>query len=159
MNIRDRLLRKSKKSNDNSYRDLYREFRNRASTELRESKASYFYSYFQKNSNNMKKLWSGIKSVISIRRTSSLNTISKIKDSNGEITSDQSAIANIFNKYFTNIAHDNAKKIPRSNKSLVDLMGDKITNPLFIAPIVLTEISDIISRSKFGKSLGPKVFQ
>ena len=52
MNIRDRLLRKSKKSNDNSYKDLYREFRNRVSTELREGKASYFYTYFQNNSNS-----------------------------------------------------------------------------------------------------------
>ena len=53
--------------------DLYKKFRNRVTESLRESKASYFYNYFQKN--NMKQLWSGIKSVISIRKSSNINVI------------------------------------------------------------------------------------
>ena len=78
--------------------DLCKKFRNRVSESLRENKASYFYGYFHKNSNNMKQLWSGIKSVISIRKSSNVNVISKLKDQNGNITSDPAVIANIFNK-------------------------------------------------------------
>ena len=77
-----------------------------------------------------------------------------LKDSNGNITSDPVVIANIFNKFFVDVSHDISKNIPRSNKSPVDFMGDKIGNSFFTAPSVLFEISDIISALKSGKSLG-----
>ena len=47
------------------------------------------------------------------------------------------------------------KTIPRTNKSPVDFMGDRIGNSFFIAPSVPLEISEIISLLKAGKSLGP----
>ena len=155
MRIRDRILKKLKKNNNPALTSLYKKFRNRVSVSLNESKASYFYDYFQKNSNNMKQLWSGIKSVIDVRRSSNINVISKLKDSSGNTTSDPLVIANIFNKFFVNVSHDITKNIPRSNKSPVDFMGDKIGNSFFTAPSVPFEISDIISALKSGKSLGP----
>ena len=123
MRIRDRILRKLKKNNNQSLIDLYKQFRNRVSVSLNESKACYFYNYFQENSNNMNKLWSGIKSVINIRKSSNLNVINKLKDSNGNTTSDPAVIANIFNKFFVNVSQDITKNIPRSKKSPVDSMG------------------------------------
>ena len=135
--------------------DLYKQFRNRVSESLRESKASYFYDYFQKNSNNMKQLWSGIKSVISIRKSSNVNVISKLKDKNGNITSDPAVIANIFNKYFVNVSHDITKNLPISNKSPLNFMADRNGNSFFTVPSTPYEISDIISTLKSGNSLGP----
>ena len=58
--------------------------------------------------------------------------------------SDPMAFANMFKKFFANVSHDIAKNIPRSNKSPVDVMGDKIRNSFFTAPSVPFEISDII---------------
>ena len=80
MRIRDKILIKLKRNDDQSVLDLYKKFRNRVTESLRESKASYFYNYFKKNSNNMKQLWSGLKSVISIRQLSNINVINKLKD-------------------------------------------------------------------------------
>ena len=100
MCIRDHLFRKVKRNNDTSLIDLYKKFRNRVSKCLKECKASYFYNYFQRNSNNMKQLWSGIKSVIVTRKSSNADIISRIKDTNGIVTSDPTVIASIFNKYF-----------------------------------------------------------
>ena len=54
MHIRDRLLGKFRKNNDESLKDLNKKFRNRVSDSLRESKARYFYNYFLRNSYNMK---------------------------------------------------------------------------------------------------------
>ena len=132
-----------------------KKFRNRVSDSLRESKASYFYNHFQRNSNNMKQLWSGIKSVITIRKSNNMNVISKLKDSNGNLKSDPVVIANIFNKFFVNVSHNITKNIPRPKKSPVDFMGDRIGSSFFIAPSVPLEISEIISLLKTGKSLGP----
>ena len=155
MRIRDQFLKRLQNSNDPSLRDLYKKFRNRVANSLKVSKTSYSYDYFQKNSNNMKQLWSGIKSVIDVRKSSNINVISKLKDSNGNTTSDPAVIANIFNKFFVNVSHDIAKNIPRSNKSPLSFMGGRVGNSLFTAPTVPTEISDIISLLKSGKSLGP----
>ena len=52
--------------------------------------------------------------------------INKLKDSNGIIKSDPAVIANIFDKYFVTVACDITKNIPRSNKSPIDLMGDRV---------------------------------
>ena len=64
-------------------------------------------------------------------------------------------IAGIFNKFFVNVSHDITKNIPRSYKSPVDFMGDRVGNSFFTAPSVPFEIADIISALKSGKSLGP----
>ena len=81
--------------------------------------------------------------------------INKLKDSHGNITSDQVVIASIFNKFFVNVSHDITKNIPRSNKSPVDFMYDRLGNSFFTTPSVPFEVSDIISALKSGKSLGP----
>lgn len=109
--FRDRLLRNLAKNDDQSLKDLYKKFRNRVSESPRESKASYFHNYFHRNSNNMKQLWSGIKSVINIRQSSSVNVISKLKDSNGKVASDPVVISNVFNKFFVNVSHNITKNI------------------------------------------------
>ena len=57
MRIRDNLLGKIRKDNNQSLADLYKKFRNQLSESLREGKASYFYNYFQRNNNNMKQYW------------------------------------------------------------------------------------------------------
>ena len=85
---------------------------------MKVSKASYFYDYFQKNSNNMKQLWSGIKSGIDVRKSSNINGISKLKESNGNTTSDPAVIANIFNKFFVTVSHD----ITRISQGLISLL-------------------------------------
>ena len=103
----------------------------------------------------MKPLWSGIKSVVSIKKSSNMNVINRLKDSNGNITSDPAVIASIFNKFFVNVSHDITKNIPRSQKSPVDFMGDRVGNSFLTAPSISLEISDIISALKSGKSLGP----
>ena len=89
----------------------------------------------------MKQLWSGIKSVLSIKKSSNLNVINKLKDSNGNITSDPAVIASIFNKFFVNVSHDITKNIPRCHKSHVDFMGDTVGNSFFAASLVPFEIS------------------
>ena len=76
----------------------------------------------------MKQMWSGIKSVISIKKSSSANVINKPKDSNGNITSDPIVIAATFNKFFVNVAHSVTTHNPRPNKSPVEFMGDRVRN-------------------------------
>ena len=57
----------------------------------------------------MKQLWSGIKSIINIRKSRNVNMLNKLKDFIGNITSDPMVMANIFNKFFVNVSHNITK--------------------------------------------------
>ena len=154
MRLRDSLLKKLRKKPDATKSLLYKKFRNRVPIELKKSKASYFHNYFNENSNNMKLLWTGIKSVISIKN-SQVNVINKLKDKNGNMTTDPATMATIFNDFFVNVADGVTKKIPRSPKSPLDYLDNKNHNSFFITPTAPLEIVDIINVLKTGKSLGP----
>ena len=104
--IRDRLLRKWKHSKSESTFYVYKIFRNRVTNELKKSKKSYFQNYFIVNRNSMKKLWHGIKSIIS-NKNSSFSNISKIKDKNGNLISNPSKIQNVFNDFFCQCVKQN----------------------------------------------------
>ncbi len=152
--LRDKLLKKLRKKPDPVVNLAYKKFRNRIASELKESKKSYYQNYFNVNSNNMKLLWSGIKSIISIKK-SSTNLISKLKDSSGNPTTDSTTMANTFNKFFVNVADDVTKSIPRSPKSPLSYLENINDSTFFISPTAPYEISDIINLLKIGKSTGP----
>ena len=151
MRIRDRILQKMKKQPTPDNVKLYKKFRNRVSNELKESKAQYFHTYFSINSQNVKKLWSGIKSIISHKSFSS-SSINKIKDKDGNVTSDPSKMSNIFN---VNVADGITKTIPLTRKSPLDYLSGRMRNSLFLAPVTLIEVNDLISILNPSKSVGP----
>ena len=68
---------------------LYKKFGNHISTELKQSNSRYYYNYFSANCDNIEKVWSGIKTVISHKSNTS-STINKIEDKDGNVTSDSS---------------------------------------------------------------------
>ena len=123
---------------------LYKNVRNRVTNELKESKLKYFQNYFATYRQNMKQVWSGIKSIISHK---SYNTppISKIMDKNGEISSESTKISNIFNEYFVNVANSITENIPKSQKSVVDYLRNKNSTSIFLSPVTHKEIEDVIS--------------
>ena len=154
MRLRDKLLKRIRKRSDPATKHLYKQFRNRVVVELKESKSKYFHNYFNVNINNMKLLWTGIKSIISTKNTH-VNVINKLKDTNGNLITDSTAMANIFNNFFVNVADGVTKNIPRSPKSPLDYLGNKNPHSFFISPAAPYEISDIIDSFKTGKSIGP----
>ena len=83
MRLMDRLLKKIRKRSDATTKHLYMQFRNRVVIELKESKTKYFHNHFSVNSDNMKLLWTGIKSIISVKN-SHVSVINKLKDTNGD---------------------------------------------------------------------------
>ena len=45
-----------------------KKFRNRVVAEQRKSKIGYFQKYFETNKTNMKMLWSGIRSIVNMKK-------------------------------------------------------------------------------------------
>ena len=69
----------------------------------------------------MKKLWSGIKSIIS-NKDFTASSINKIKDENGKRTSDPVKVFNILNSFFVKVAYNITRKMPRTPKLPLDLL-------------------------------------
>ena len=65
--IRDNLFHQFKLTNSVNDLQAYKQFRNRIVNEIRESKENYYRQYFDERKRNMKMLWKGIKSIISIK--------------------------------------------------------------------------------------------
>ena len=68
------------------------------------SKKSYYEKYFTNNSNNLKKIWLGIKEITNIK-SKNYEVPTCIQVDNNMLI-DPQKICNSFNDYFTNIADD-----------------------------------------------------
>ena len=71
---------------------------------MKKSKQVYYYhKYFERNWNNIKSTWKGIKSLISLK-TVTFHVPTILSIDNGEIITNPYDIVNTFNNYFASIA-------------------------------------------------------
>ena len=84
---RDKYLKRFNKTHSLDMEYLYKKFRNKVVTEIRKSKNDYYADYFTKHKNNVKMLWSGIRSIVNSKSNlgSSISSLihngTKIEDS------------------------------------------------------------------------------
>ena len=84
-------------------------------------KQAYYGKYFERNWNNIKNAWKGIKSLISLKTVaSSVPTVLSF-DKRDTITNLYD-IANTFNNYFTSIAETTKRTITYSHKHFSDYL-------------------------------------
>ena len=77
----------------------YKTYRNSLSTLLKQSKKCYYNNYFRNNINNIKNIWKGIKSIISLN-TKESESPKIILNNKGEFLTNTNDIANQFNIFF-----------------------------------------------------------
>ena len=149
---RDRLKRKFKRrpTIENEY--LYKKFRNRVVNELKASRAAYHQRYFQSHKENMKRLWSGIRSIINIKQNYGFQVSPLMVE--GSQINDLQKIASAFNQYFANVPKQVDKKIPGTMKSPMDYLTNRIGNSFLLKPTNPSEIEAVILSFKNNKSVG-----
>ena len=149
----EKLLRKLNRKFTYDTEYLYKKFRNKVVSEIRSSKIDYYNHYFVEHQSNMKMLWTGIRSIINIK-SKQFHNISQLVQ-NSEIVQNSKEIANIFDNYFVNITGKIDSEIPRTRKSPLDYLGDKLEKSFFISPTNSGEVESIIAQLKNKKSAGP----
>ena len=102
----------------------------------------------------MKILWSGIRSIVNLKTKSQLSPISHLLET-GKQVDDPVKMANMFDNYFTNVGGNIDKSIPRTRKSPVDYLLNKIPNSVFLAPVTEGDIEIIIESLNQKKAIGP----
>ena len=91
-----------------AFHTKYKKYRNLLSTFMKKSKQAYYDKYFERNWNNIKNTWKGIKSLISLKSVaSSVPTVLSLD--NGDTITNPYDIANTFNNYFASIAETTKK--------------------------------------------------
>ena len=64
-------------------------------------------------------------------------------------------MSNIFNDFYVNVADGITKTIPLTRKSSLDYLSGRMRNSLFLAPVTLIEVNDLINILNPSKSAGP----
>ena len=75
---------------------------------MKKAKQDYYEKYFERNWNNIKNTWKGIKSLISLKTVAS-NVPTVLSLDNGDTITNPYDIANTFNNYFASIAETTKK--------------------------------------------------
>ena len=130
MKIRGRLSRKWRHSKSDSTFNVYKKFRKRVTNELKKDKEKFFQYYFMEK-NSMKKLWHGIKSIIS--KNSSFSSIDKITDKNGNLTSNPFEISSVFTVFFITVSHEITRSLPKTNESPIEYLHHRNPNSICLS--------------------------
>ena len=121
---------------------------------MKKSKQAYYDKYFERNWNNIKNTWKGIKSFISLKTVaSSVPTVLSLD--NGDTITNPYDIANTFNNYFASIAETTKKSIKYSHKHFSDYLSNESSVIIFLQPTDKEEIANIISSLNSNKASGP----
>ena len=132
---------------------LHKKFRNSVVKDVKASKSDYFKNYFLCKKNNMKKIWSGIRSIINISKVKA-DYIPSILES-GKTVDNPCAIANIFNNFFVNVGKNTDKNIPCGNCCPTSFLKGNFPDSMFLSPVSSVEVDSHISQMYNNKSIGP----
>ena len=98
---------------------------------MKKSKQVYHDKYFERNWNNIKNTWEGIKSLISLKTVAtSIPTVLSLD--NGDTISDPYDVANKFNNYFASIAKTKKQNIKYSHKHFSDHRSNESDSTIFL---------------------------
>ena len=121
---------------------------------MKKSKQAYNDKYFERNWNNIKNTWEGIKFLTSVKTVASSVPDILFLD-NGDTTTKPYDIANTFNNYFASIAEPMKKCIRYSHKHFSNYLSTKTSRTIFLQPTD-KEIANIISYLSSNEASGPK---
>ena len=150
---RDKYLNKFHKTHNLDTEYLYKKFRNKVVFEIRKSRNDYYNNYFSTHKHNMKKLWSGIRSIINVSSKSGYCISQLIQD--GKEIDDPTKMANIFNKFFVNVSQKVTSGIPRTRKCPLDYLKRRNDKSLFLSNATPEETEALINSLQEGKAVGP----
>ena len=141
ISIREKNFKKFIKTNNHTFYDNYKLYRNKINHLIRKSKSNYFKSYFERFRENSKKIWTGVNKILNKTFSTTQNIV---LNQNGKIISNQKNVADEFNNFFINVGQNLSKKIKKSTKNPLAYI-QKTTKSLFLSLITKDEVEKIIN--------------
>ena len=154
---RDKLLRKSIEAKDairkEALRTEYKTLRNRITYTISMSKKNHFHQFFAENCDNIRKTWTGIKSVINIRTITKNQPTSMLIDKN--LKTNPADIAEGFNAYFSSIAEKLLPKQTPGTKHFSEYLSERVNSNFIFESADPVEVICIIDSLDSKKGSGP----
>ena len=139
--IRDKMCKLSNKGRID--RDIYKQFRNTLTQQIRDSKANYFNFQFDRCKNDIKKTWQIINKTTKKQKTAKQTII--YENENKVNIKD---VPNKFIDYFSNIANELVSEIPPVEVKPESYLNKINYRSFFMSPIVSKEIESAINNLK-----------
>ncbi len=136
----------------NAHYTRYIKYRNSYNTLKRLVKQNYYNDLFSKYSQDSRKTWSVINTLIG--RNNDKTTISDSFKINNRTSTNHKEIANAFGYFFTNVGMEYAQAIPKSKHSEFHYMKNRNNNNIFLAPTDKYEVELTINQLKRKQSTG-----
>ena len=121
---------------------------------MKKSKRTYYDIYFERNWNNIKNTWKGIKSLISLKTVAS-HVPTVLSFDNCDTITNPYNTANTFNNYFASIAETTKKSIKYSHKHFSDYFSNENSSTILLRPTDKEEIRLQLGPEASNKASGP----
>ena len=158
MKRRDKLLRQYINAKNTTVKlalkSEYKLLRNQIVELTKMSKNNFYKKYFSTNNDNLKKVWTGIKSLINIKSKNNNIPSSILED--GEIITDQKKIANSFAKTYSSVAEKilNKRKY-NGDGNFKKYLPAPTPNSMRVDPVDAKEVCFTIATFNPNKACGP----
>lgn len=148
--VKNSLYRKYVKTKDIFWHARYKYYRNSIKVLIQKSKKFFYTRYFEMHVNNSKKIWKGVNEILHQRSRGSTSQI--FLDCNGQIITNQKLVANKFNDFYTNVAHDLVQKLGKPNSKYQDYLKNPNVHSMFLNETEPDEIEEIICNLDISKA-------
>lgn len=149
---RDKLAKILKRQPLNTALEIhYKNYRNKLTELIRETKKNFLKNMVDANNNNIKKVWENVNNITSDFKKDKQTNMT-IRKENGQLTQNNKEVATTFNYFFTKIGHDLANQIPSESERT----HEKINNSLLLMSCAdENEVNKYFTELKTDAAAGP----
>ena len=133
----------------------FRQFRNKLSREIHNTKQKYFKNEIQKHKFNSRKTWKTLNNIINFKKNINPKTTIQLHDNSNSIISNQNKVSNKMNNYFTQIGSELSQNIVAPNISQNNFLYNtkpQVKDSFFLNPITIPEIIIYIRQLNSSKA-------
>ena len=140
--------------NNEIIKNNYLRYKNKLTRLIKTTKNNYHNDLLTKISDDSRKLWNFVNDKIDKKKVNK-PIVQIFSSTENKIIKNEKEIADIFNKFFTNVGPDMANNIRQTNESYrVDETKTTLMNSIFLTPTTETEVLNIIRAMNSNKSSG-----
>ena len=150
---KNRLYRKSIVK-PNMYNSIkYMEYRKILNACIKHAEESYYQQILSDRSDSVKNLWKHFGPTLNSTKKRVCNISSLQVD--GKRVTENHAIADAFNDFFSNVGSNLDRKIGNQNTNFRQYLKNKISSSFFFAPILESDVREEMLKLKVNKASGP----
>ena len=148
-----KLYQKVLKDPSESNWSIFKNYRNKLTHTIENSKRLYFQQQIKYTKSNTRKLWKTVNEIVNLKKSKSKNNIN-IMDSCGKIIKDPKLVSEMVNQYFVSVGENLSQKITQpTNSQITHLSGIKTNNnSMFIKLITEYDMTNYIKNLDSAKS-------